>query len=107
MFVNMTVRDLTTDWIRLQGVEQDSPEAEDLMWAAKELTLSALRSPEKCWTAILEIMHATEDEWVLINLAAGPLENLLALNPHDALNWIEAEIPQNPKLKKLLNVQRG
>lgn len=98
----MDKAELADNWIKLQLLPQDSPQAEELMWAAEELNLLALRSPMECWKIILEIIPKTNEKWVLTNLAAGPLENLLALHAEETIAWLEQEVPRNAKLKTLL-----
>lgn len=95
----MTKNKLAAAWIELQSLPQDSHDAEQRMWAAEELNLLALRSPNKCWDSILEIISLSDDEWVLTNLGAGPIENMLALNPEIAIALIEKEFPENKKLQ--------
>lgn len=90
-------------WIRLQSLQKDSDEREALMWTMEEFALLALRSPSECWDLILEVVSITDDEWVLTNLAAGPLEGLLALHPNDSIVWLEREVPKNPRLKSILS----
>jgi len=93
---------LINSWINLQSLEQSSKEADQLMWAAEEVNLLSISSPRECWEFILDVIQHTDDEWVLTNLAAGPLENLLSVNPEEVILWIEKEVGNNPKLKQQL-----
>jgi len=94
---------LVKSWMQLQQLPEDSNEITNLMWASDEVLKLALRKPQQCWEFILKVLQLTEDEWILTNLAAGPLENLLSLNPDVAFEWIENEFPNNKKLQSLLN----
>ena len=98
----MKKSELIKSWIHLQTLDQDSEEAGDLMWASDDVLDLSMSSPLECWKFILEVILQTDDEWVLTNLAAGPLENLLAMNGDEAIILIEKEIPHNAKLKSLL-----
>ena len=94
---------LAKSWIQLQGVSQESEQAQELMWAAVRLNRLALSAPSECWDIVLDIINQTNDDWVLTNVAAGPLENLMALHSDEVINWIEKEARSNSKLKKLLS----
>lgn len=58
-------------------------------WAFQSLEELARHHPEKAYAAILEILASTEDEYVLCNLAAGPLEDLLAYHGPDLSNRLK------------------
>jgi len=94
---------LIISWIKLQGLDRDTKEAEELMWASNSLIRTTLSNPEKAWHIILEILQQTDDEWVLTNVAAGPLEDLLAQHPDTAINLLEEEVQHNKKLRSILN----
>lgn len=69
----------------------------------RDRVVAQRNSPEESFAFILEVLKQTDDEWVLANLAAGPLEDILAIYPHQAIEWVEKETSQNPALKKILN----
>lgn len=94
---------LVDKWIELQSLPQDSDEANSLMWAAEEFFALTDTEPQECWDVILEVVNKTDNEWVLTNLAAGPLEDLLALHPNESIVWLEREVPKNPRLKSILS----
>lgn len=72
-------------------------------WAFDELEKLVETEPAHAWAVILCILStADQDENALDNLAAGPLETLLARHGRDVVEWVEAEANANPKLKKLL-----
>ena len=104
----MTDTELVKAWVELQSMPQGSTEAEAHMWAAEKIYLLALRSPKECWQVVLDILSATNDEWVLTNLGAGPIESMLSFNPEETIAMIEREAPQNSKLRSTLsNVWRN
>jgi len=98
----MEVNDLVKSWIALQRLPQNSVAAEELTWVLMEVGGLVQWQPTEGFNFILEVLKQTDDEWVLTNLAAGPLESLLAIHPKEGLTLIEREIPQNPKLKNIL-----
>jgi hypothetical protein len=75
----------------------------EIKWAFDELEKLVEGDPARAWAVILRILGtAHQDENVLDNLAAGPLETLLARHGRDAVEWVEAEAKANPKFKSLL-----
>ncbi len=98
----MNKNELAEAWIKLQSLPQDSTDADELMWAAEDANMLSITSPSDCWDFTLEVICKTDDEWVLTNLAAGPLENLLSVSPDETIAMIEKEIPSNPKLRNIL-----
>ncbi|MBV2139202.1 MAG: hypothetical protein KUF79_20520 [Candidatus Thiodiazotropha sp. (ex Ctena orbiculata)] len=95
----MNKRKLAEAWIHLQDLPQDSTEAEKYMWSAEEINLLALRSPSDCWDVVLEILSITDDDWIITNLGAGPIENMLAFKPEITISMIENEYTNNSKLQ--------
>jgi len=93
---------LATSWTRLQELQKDSEVSDDLMSAGIQLDLLILDEPESSWAVIMEIISNTADEWVLTNLAAGPIESLLAQHGDVAINWIEAAAKKDEGFRVLL-----
>ncbi|HEX2752272.1 MAG TPA: hypothetical protein VHP34_04035 [Alphaproteobacteria bacterium] len=93
---------LVKPWVDLQRLPQNSAEAEELTWVLMEVGELIQWQPTEGFSFILEVLKQTDDEWVLTNLAAGPLESLLAIHPKEGLALVEREIPRNPKLKRIL-----
>jgi hypothetical protein len=98
----MDYSNLAKYWIEYQSLPHDSVESKKLEWAMLEERDLLYKNPKECFNFILEVLRQTDDEWVLANLAAGPLESLLAHNPYDAIEWVAEESFRNPKLKKIL-----
>lgn len=98
--------ELAIAWIRryeLINRETDqSPAAKSLFWAFQKLDEYCEREPDRAFALILAIAHLTDNEFVLDNLAAGPLESLLARNGRVVIDDIEREAPRNDKLRELL-----
>lgn len=95
----MINKKLVTHWIKLQEFDYDSKNAEPYLWASDEVLDLSLLEPQLCFEFILCVLKETNDTKVLLNLAAGPLENLLSLNPEQAIELIEKEAVKNPLLK--------
>ena len=98
----MDFKQLSKLWIERQNLPRDSEELEKSSWILLEIGDLLYESPEQGFKFILEVLNRTDDEWVLTNLAAGPLEDLLAQHPANGIALIEKEIALNPKLKHIL-----
>ena len=57
---------------------------------------------ESAWDVILHIVERTENEFVLENLAAGPLETLLGKHGIAFIDRIEARAAVDPRFRWLL-----
>jgi hypothetical protein len=58
--------------------------------------------PERCWSVILKIFEqAQSDDFVLGNLAAGPLEDLLADHGERFIERVETLARQAPRFRSL------
>jgi Family of unknown function (DUF6869) len=98
--------ELAVAWIRryelIHRETDQSPAAKSLFWAFQKLDEYCEREPEKAFALILAIARLTDDQFVLDNLAAGPLESLLVRNGSVVIDDIELEVSHNAKLRELL-----
>ena len=72
------------------------------MWACDVLMDFEFDDPELLWTIILQILNHEISDKVFSNLAAGPLESLMAHHGPDFIERVENEAKNNPKFKNLL-----
>ena len=96
------IADLAQRWASLQRLPQDSPEAKALMPAATQMFKLEFMQPQVCWKVVMKIFNETDDEWVLTNLAAGPIESLLARHPDQVLPLVEHEAGKNERFRLML-----
>ena len=82
------------------GVE--SPEAELIWWAFEEMEQLIDHNPQDAFEVILEILRITDEEKVLFNLAAGPLESILVKHGKEVIDSIAELAKNNPKFRDLL-----
>lgn len=72
-------------------------------WAIQEVLDMHLRDDhEEIWKIILSITSATDSEWVLDCLGAGPLEDLLIKHAPEYIERISIEAGASPKFKRAL-----
>ena len=88
---------LSSNWIEYHATEDGS-----LFWAWEQLDDMVRHVPERAWLQILDIAAATENQKVLSSLAAGPLEDLLALHGFNFIERLETEARQNPEIARLV-----
>lgn len=95
---------LARAWIALQhaerGMRDDDPRFE------AHIALDALRTtdPERCWSVILKIFEQDQSDKLLANLAAGPLEDLLATHGERFIERVEALARQEPRFRFMVRM---
>ncbi len=83
-------------------IEYHATGNQELFWAWKELESMVLQAPERAWMQILDIATATDDQKVLSNLAAGPLEDLLVHHGLAFIERVEVKARQNPDFGRVM-----
>jgi hypothetical protein len=68
----------------------------------EEFDRCARGDPESCWPLILGVLAATDDDYTLANLSAGPLEDLINRHGEQFIERIETEARANPRFRELL-----
>jgi hypothetical protein len=74
----------------------------DNHWAFEALYEASHKNPDLCWELILQILHTPHADSVAEVLAAGPLEDLLALFGPQVINRVEETARKDPLFKDLL-----
>jgi len=77
--------------------------ADTNFWAYEQLDELVKFAPELAFEVILALLSQTENEDVLENLAAGPLEDLIRIHGKNFIQRIEVEASENSKFKDLLS----
>lgn len=89
-------------WIALQEAEEESAFYERNLWAGEKLWEFSQDNPELCWKIILEILDRNLSDKIMGNLAAGPLEDLLAAHGPKFIERIERQASQDKHFRILL-----
>ena len=79
-----------------------SIEAESTWWAYEKLEQLIDQNPQRAFEVILEILKLADEERVLDNLAAGPLETLLVKNGDKVIEDVVYWAKNNTKFFELL-----
>jgi hypothetical protein len=94
-------------WIRrYEAIERygsESIEAKHLFWAYDELDERCRQAPEQALGLINLILHTTQNEYVLANLAAGPLEALLVHHGKEIISKVESYALSDMRFRSLLS----
>ena len=99
---NQEDRNVASAWVRLQYAERNSPEFDSLFWAHMQLDEILDSDAERCWAIINEIRQIDGSDFLLSNLAAGPLEDLLARSGDTFIERIEELAQKDEKFSRLL-----
>ena len=93
---------LIAGWIALAGSESGTPEHDQHFWAFGRVWELCRDEPEAAWQFILAVLETDRSDRIVQNLSAGPLEDLLAKHPQQAIGWVELEAKTNPHFASLL-----
>jgi hypothetical protein len=97
---------LVESWIKryelIESQGKDSKEAKTLFWAFDELDDICRNAPEDALTLINRILASTQNEFVLANLAAGPLETLLGKHGQKIILEVERYAKADARFRELL-----
>lgn len=77
-------------WIRRYSHPQSAEISEETEWAYDRLDEICERDPKLCLEILGEICAKSNNDWVISNLAAGPLEDLLARHGESIISDVEA-----------------
>lgn len=98
--------ELARGWIdRYASIErfgEQSPEAKATYQAFERFEDAVSRDPELAWEAILRVIEQGASEFVLENLAAGPLETLIGRNSLLFIDRIEQRAAVDAQFQWLL-----
>ena len=93
---------LAETWIAFTLAPQKSSERNDLFWVFDQVWELTYESPQDLWLLIVKILSLNNSDPILMNLSAGPLEDLLSKHGDSFINRIELEAKENPKFASLL-----
>jgi hypothetical protein len=97
---------LVEAWIKryelIEKQGKDSAEAKRLFWAFDELDDISKKVPEDALRLIKRILASTQNEFVLANLAAGPLETLLGKHGNTIIAEVERSANDDARFRELL-----
>ena len=95
------VRKLVTAYVARYASAETGGDNSSL-WVFEEVSALTLKQPADAFTFIVEALKQELSDFCMANLAAGPLEDLLALHGGTVIDWVEIEAKRNPAFDDLL-----
>jgi len=93
-------KSMVDDWLAHSAAEG---KAKNSLFAAWEKVDDLIgRDPEAGWALTLELVAAASTDQLLANVAAGPLEDLLRVNPELFIERVELAARRDPKFRRCL-----
>ena len=99
---NRPVPEVVLGWIQLYRSDSNDRNREEHWWSFEQMEKWRTSDPEKIWQAIVAVVEQCDDDRVLANLAAGPMEDLLGDHGSEFIDRIESMARSNEKLRSLL-----
>lgn len=99
-----TDEEIAKDWIALEYAEEGSQTHESKFWAYMVLDDLRVEDPERCWLILNKIIDIDSSDLILMNLAAGPLEDLLVTHGSDFIGRIESAAKSDPRFRMMLKM---
>ena len=98
------MKDLIDSWVKATELSQNNPGFSANNWAIQKiLDMNMEGEHDEVWKIILGIVSATESDWVVGCLGAGPLEDLLVYQAPEFIERIAIETETSPKFKRALS----
>src|SRR5690349_11363174 len=89
----------STDELR----ERDAEAERHGFWAWEAVNALVREHPDHAWTMILRLVELSPDERTLANVAGGPLEDLVGLQPHAFIDRIEEQARKDSRFRRCLS----
>lgn len=100
---------VVSDWLEYHRFHEAAGDYEhktdigdDKFWAIAALIDAARDDPDFCWQAICQLLQKADSEIQLANIAAGPLEDLLAEHGAAYIEQIEIQANRDARFRELL-----
>ncbi|MFD1122149.1 DUF6869 domain-containing protein [Methylophilus flavus] len=94
---------LINAWISYHKNGTSTSQTNDQFWAWEMLDKFVSEQPELAWEVILGILAEDQSAVVMTNVAAGPLENLMARHGRSFVDRIDQQARKNSEFRFLLN----
>ena len=98
----MTKEELVDGWVALQYAHQAGNATRDHINVGRALGRLAYEEPLQCLGVIVEIIRKDSSDLVLSNVAAGPLENVIAEHGSVVIDEVERIALDNPAFREAL-----
>ncbi len=96
--------DIARGWVEIYRAAEGSETRDANFWAYEALDDLRNHDLERYWEIIVEIRRLDDSDQILSNLAAGPLEDLLAKSGNAFIERCEALARVDPRFKFMLGM---
>jgi hypothetical protein len=93
---------LLSAWVQLQYAHRERKPLDSLLWAHAVLDEICDKNPRVCLRLIVLILERDPSDFIMGNLAAGPLEDLLCRYGPSIIDAVEAEAEERKNFRQLL-----
>jgi hypothetical protein len=93
---------LLSAWVAFWRAPEGSPDHDAVAWAFEAFYDVSNDSPQLCLDLAEEVLNYEIDDELLSVLAAGPVEEVLAVHGEAIIGAVEAKAASNPKFRHLL-----
>lgn len=83
--------------------EEDAESDRHGFWAREAVNALVRERPEEAWSMILRLIELSPDDRVLADVAAGPLEDLLGLQPYAFIDRVVNQARHDAKFRRCLS----
>jgi hypothetical protein len=83
--------------------EEDAESDRHGFWAWEAVNTLVREQPEQGWLMILRLVELSPDDRTLASVAAGPLEDLLALHPRAFIDRVEHQSRTDARFRRCLS----
>jgi hypothetical protein len=95
--------ELANRWIALQHADSAALNYDEHIHAYDEVDSLLDSDPAAGWDFVMTVLTRAEGDFILGNLAAGPVEDLLMRHPNITVERIERDVAANPRLAWMLH----
>ena len=97
-----TIKELAVAWVNLQQAKREDLDTDPYFWAHQKLWELSQESPDEAWAVILLIVKNHPNNFILGNVAAGPLEDLLCFSGESVIARVERHARNDSVFRSVL-----
>ena len=91
-------------WVACHRASEKVLQRAEPFWAVDAMHDLTRDAPESAWAVIQLISQLDESEWILANLAAGPLEDMMVYHGAAFIDRIERAAAEDGRMRHLVSL---
>lgn len=96
------IDNIVEGWVKYTSLDSKSPFRAHYEWADDAVLDLILADAKKGFEIVKALLDQADNEWLIANIAAGPLETLLSNHGETIIDAVERESLSNEKFRHLL-----